>query len=499
MKSETTTSTLKELFSDIPYRTAQAVSDSGIIRGICLDTRQLKDENLFVVMPGEKFSSSVIMNELARTPVEYVVMDSLEAGKIEPGLFDHKQILFVENIQQTAVTLADRFFGYPQKELSLVGITGTNGKTTTAYMIFQALNALGIKASCLGTVRYWIDAETSEASPLTTPDFLTLRKLLRSSVDRGVKTVVMEASSHALSQGRVKGFPFSYAVFTNLSQDHLDYHKTLASYFGAKSKLFTDYLKHDGVSLINIDDERGSVLFHIIGGKKISFGIEQPASYQAKDIRYSDGKTACRIVTPSESAVFEFGFFGPHNVYNTLGAVAVLEQMGIPLAQVQEAFKTVKLPPGRMEKVAENVFVDYAHTPDALKNSLCSLKASGYGTIIVVFGCGGDRDKKKRPMMGTVASDLAHHSIITTDNPRSEDPETICQEIIKGFEKNSYTVILDRKEALAEGIRMLQRTPTAALLVAGKGHEDYQALSAGKIHFSDQEEIARLLNLPLHG
>lgn len=492
--------TLKELLSGISYRTSTAFPLDVPIRGISMDTRLLRDENLFLVMGGQRFSGSDVLTQLSTKNVEYVLMDMKEERSVPAAWSSNKKIIFVEGMSRSAMTIADRFYHYPQKDLSLIGITGTNGKTTTAYMLFQALNAVGIKTACVGTVRYWIDVDTSEPAVLTTPDFLTLRKILRSAVDRKVTTVVMEASSHALQQGRLQGLLFSCGIFTNLTQDHLDYHRNLANYFEAKSRLFTRHLEENGVAVINSDDERGSVLLETLPCRKSSYGIGGDASFRAGEIIFHKGSCRFRVRTPSAEALFECGFFGMHNVYNSLAAVSALSGLNIGLDEIRKIFKAVKLPRGRLERISSNIFVDYAHTPDALKNSLCSLRESGYGTIIVVFGCGGDRDKTKRPLMGMVASALAEHSIITTDNPRSEDAESICEQIRQGYEKSksSPTVILDRREALAEGIDMVQRMPDAALLVAGKGHEEYQIFSTGRTHFSDQEEIMRILNLPVY-
>jgi len=496
------TTSLKELLSGLSYRASSAFPLDVPIRGISMDTRLLEHENLFLVMGGRRFSGSDVLAQLSAKNVEYVLADMKEAQDMPAAWSGNKKIIFVDELSRSAMTIADRFYGYPQKSLSLIGVTGTNGKTTTASLLFQALNAAGIKTACLGTVRYWIDADTSEPAALTTPDFLTLRRLLRKAAGRAVSTVVMEASSHALLQDRLQGLSFSCGIFTNLTQDHLDYHRNLANYFEAKSRLFTRYLGENGVAVINRDDERGTVLLETLGCRKSSFGIHGEASFRAREeeIDFHRGGCRFRVRTPSAEALFECGFFGLHNVYNSLAAISVLSGMNIGLDELRNIFKTVKLPPGRLERISSNIFVDYAHTPDALKNSLCSLRESGYGTIIVVFGCGGDRDKTKRPLMGMVAAALAEHSIITTDNPRSEDAESICEQIQEGYgkSKSSYTVILDRREALAEGVEMLHRMPDAALLVAGKGHEEYQIFSTGRTHFSDQEEIMRILNLPAY-
>lgn len=491
------TMTLKQLCDTVTVITNHNVSLETVVRGISMDTRRIVDENIFFVNPSPQCAPVFLMEEASKKGVEVFIADEEIRPNVPEDFIRDKRVLFVKDIRGSSLKMADVFYCRPQDALTLVGITGTNGKTTTAYFIFQLLNALGVRAACFGTVRNWISPQAFEDAELTTADFLMLRKLLRRCVDEHVKVVVMEVSSHSLHQGRIEGLQFAYTIFTNLSQDHLDYHKNLASYFDAKSRLFTQYRTHDGKAIINIDDSRGGVLFRIIGGNKISYGLNADASYSMKGIQFGRAQTMGTVVTPSETMTFEYPFFGKHNMYNALGALTVLAHMGIPLADIQQAFKRVLLPPGRMERIEGNIFVDYAHTPDALENSLLSLKAAGYDKLILIFGCGGDRDKKKRPLMGMIASEAAEFTIITSDNPRSENPEVICDEIKQGcvYKKNQCQVIVDRSQALSEGLKLLRENPTAALLVAGKGHEEYQVLPTGKIHFSDREEISKLLNL----
>lgn len=487
---------IQELLEGHIVKLSPGCSLTDTVTGIAMDSRSRTTENLFMVIPGQHYTCTQILTEVSKQPgIDYYVIDTVEIPRIAPELLTGKKVITVTEMRRASISIIDRFYGRPQDTLRLIGITGTNGKTTTAFLLYQLLNALGIKTSCFGTVHYTIDAESSVDAPLTTPDALTLRKLFSQAAQRNVQTVVMEVSSHALDQDRIRGLQFDYGIFTNISQDHLDYHKNLAQYFDAKSKLFTKYLSTAGVSVINIDDSRGSVLYRMLTDRRYSYALDSEADVILKDIQYGKEKTAFSLVTKKETIPMECAYFGKHNMYNNLAALSVLQAMDIPLSAVAEAFRSLRLPPGRLERVDQNIYVDYAHTPDALEQSLHSLKQAGYGTIILVFGCGGDRDKKKRPLMGMIASQLANYTCITSDNPRSEDPESICAEIKQGcLGKNHCSIIMDRRQALQEALKKQKENPQAALLVAGKGHEEYQVLATGKIHFNDREEIKKLLS-----
>jgi len=391
------------------------------------------------------------------------------------------------------------------KNPKIIGITGTNGKTTTAFLIYHLLKRMGQKTSLIGTIKYIIGSKAYKAS-LTTPGFIDLHKILKKIKDIGSHFVIIEVSSHALVQGRVKGLRFCRCLFTNLSRDHLDYHKTMKSYFSAKKKLF--FPQRPELSLINIDDCYGKKIFKGLR-RALSFGIKTPADFKAEDIVLEKRSSYFKITSARKRYPVKTRLCGKHNVLNILGAVGVVSSLGFPLPEVIKAVSSFKPPEGRLEPVALDIFIDYAHTPDALGNALKGLRETGYEKIICLFGCGGDRDKGKRRIMGGIASSCADFTFITSDNPRSEDPLEICSQIEKGFKKNNYLVVVDRYKAINKAVKFFFKSILSSgrggtcLLIAGKGHEDYQIISAGggsafggkvkKIPFSDKKVVKQLL------
>ena len=387
------------------------------------------------------------------------------------------------------------------KNLKIIGITGTNGKTTTAFLIYHLLKIIGQKTSLIGTIKYIIGSKSYKAK-LTTPGFIELREILRKIKNTGSNFVVVEVSSHGLVQGRVKGLKFSRCLFTNLSRDHLDYHKTMESYFSAKKKLF--FPQEGALSLINIDDYYGKKIFRGLK-KALSFAIEAPADFRAENIVLGKGGSYFEITFSRKHYPVKTHLCGKYNVLNILGAVGLVSSLGFPISEVVKAVSSFKPPRGRLEPVTSDIFIDYAHTPDALSNVLGNLRESGYDKIICLFGCGGDRDRGKRRLMGQIASVKADFTFITSDNPRSEDPAKICYQIKKGFKKNNYLVVVDRYKAIKKGIKffLTNKANNSCLLIAGKGHEDYQIISAGggsafggkvkRIPFSDKKVVKQLL------
>ena len=379
------------------------------------------------------------------------------------------------------------------KNLKIIGITGTNGKTTTAFLIYHLLKRMGQRASLIGTIKYIIGPKTYKAR-LTTPGFTELREILRKIKNTGSKFVVIEVSSHGLIQGRIKGLKFSRCLFTNLSRDHLDYHKTMKSYFSAKKKLF--FPQKDTLSLINIDDYYGKKIFKRLK-RGLSFAIKAPADFRAKNIVLEKKSSCFEIASPRKQYPVKTHLCGKYNVLNILGAVGLVSSLGFPLPEVVGAVSSFKPPKGRLEPVGSDIFIDYAHTPDALANALESLRESGYEKIICLFGCGGDRDRGKRRLMGRIASLKADFTFITSDNPRSEEPSAICSQIKKGFKKKNYLVVLDRYKAIKGAIKFFHQNKTnnSCLLIAGKGHEDYQIIRDKRIPFSDKGIVKQLFPL----
>lgn len=387
------------------------------------------------------------------------------------------------------------------KNLKIIGITGTNGKTTTAFLIYHLLKRMGRKTSLIGTIKYIIGSKAYKAK-LTTPGFIDLRRILKKIKDAGSNFVVIEVSSHGLVQGRAKGLKFSRCLFTNLSRDHLDYHKTMKSYFSAKKKLF--FPQKDAISLINIDDYYGKKIFRGLRGA-LSFAIEARADFRAENIVLGKGGSCFELISSRKHYSVKTHLCGKYNVLNILGAVGLVSSLGFPLSEVVRAVSSFKPPKGRLEPAASDIFIDYAHTPDALANVLGNLRESGYEKIICLFGCGGDRDRGKRRLMGQIASLRANFTFITSDNPRSEDPSKICSQIKKGFKKKNYLVVIDRYKAIKKAVKFFLENKgsnpayakasagKSCLLIAGKGHEDYQIIKDKRIPFSDKEAVKGLL------
>ncbi|MDD4894970.1 MAG: UDP-N-acetylmuramoyl-L-alanyl-D-glutamate--2,6-diaminopimelate ligase, partial [Candidatus Omnitrophica bacterium] len=375
----------------------------------------------------------------------------------------------------------------------VVAVTGTNGKTTITYLIEALLKEAGFMPAVIGTVNYRFKDKIIP-SKNTTPGPLELQSLLADAVKENIDYTVMEVSSHALSQERVAAINFHSAIFTNLTQDHLDYHNTLEDYFQAKAKLFRDLRGYFAV--INNDDEYSRRLKEMIKGPEIiTYGIDNESDIMAGGIKLGISHTEFILKSGKKEIRLETGLIGRHNIYNILATFAWASKEGLSEAVTMPALEKFNFVPGRLERIETgrdfSVFVDYAHTEDALTNVITSLRQITGNKIIVVFGCGGERDKTKRPEMGRVVSELADYAIITNDNPRSEDPDDIIEGIKSGIKKDNYCVILERKDAIKKALS--EAMPQDIVLIAGKGHEDYQILGDKRIHFDDREVVKECL------
>jgi UDP-N-acetylmuramoyl-L-alanyl-D-glutamate--2,6-diaminopimelate ligase len=382
---------------------------------------------------------------------------------------------------------------YPKAiEVRMVGITGTNGKTTTTYLIESILNKAGITSGVMGTINTRYKGKEI-TSTLTTPGPVDLFEMLNLMRIAGVQACVMEVSSHALDQDRIAGLTFEYALFTNLSQDHLDYHKDMETYFLAKKRLFDIYL--GGKAVLNTDDAYGTRLTDDLPGA-ITYGFRKDAIIHPLSMDNSPSGLSLHITTPAGDISIRSTLKGEMNAYNIMSAIGVCHAMGIPNDEIAKGIEAVKGVPGRMESVENtnnlNIIVDYAHTPDALDTVLKNSRQFTKGRLLTVFGCGGDRDKTKRPIMGSIASRLADLAIITSDNPRTEEPESIIEDIMKGIPDKAKIILEpDRKKAICLAIQAM--APDDCLLIAGKGHEDYQIIGTTKIPFDDRECVRRCL------
>ena len=467
------------------------------IAGLSLDSRKLRKGDLFLAVPGQESDGRSYAEQAIAAGATTVLFESDEAPETCITLAEQRRAIGVTNLHQQLSLIAARFFDFPSRDMSVVGITGTNGKTTCAYLITQALNRLGEPAAMMGTIGVGQPDALSESN-LTTTDAIETQRTLGKLRDHGYLSVCMEVSSHGLAQGRVNAVDFKVALLTNLSQDHLDYHDTMSNYAAAKRKLF-DYGSLDAI-VLNIDDAFGrKILQENHNCSVISYGYGG-ADVVATDCKVSGNGIDLTVSWRDRKVRFNSSLLGEINVPNLLATVATLIALDFSLEEIARVVPLLRAPPGRMELFSGGaempvVVVDYSHTPDSLERALRSLRPSTSGDLWVVFGCGGDRDKGKRSKMGEVAVQIADHVIITNDNPRSEEPQSIAADIVEGIKKsvrqNSYEVILERRAAIQSAIRRAGKDDV--VLVAGKGHEITQTIGAQKIPFSDRQIVDEIL------
>lgn len=485
--------TLAELIGGLPVTLVRGSADA-VIRDIVEDSRCVTRGCLFIARSGTKTDGRKFIVDAAAGGAAAVLSDN--AGHVPNGV----AALVCRDVPLASALIAERFFGNPSSELKLIGVTGTNGKTTVTYLIRHLLGSAGIKCGLIGTVQI-DDGATVMAANLTTPPSIELSRTLRAMVDHGCRACVMETSSHALHQKRAAGLQFQVGVFTNLTGDHLDYHQTMEAYLDAKAILFEN-LPRTGFAIINRDDPASDQLVQRTRARVITCSAaDRSADCRAKIGSQTITCTAAIFSGPWGKFECNVPLIGRHNVMNALQALAVGHAMGLDRETLREAIATCKAPPGRLEPVTAMhddfaVLVDYAHTDDALENVLRALRPivpSG-GKLRVVFGCGGDRDRTKRPRMARVACKYADDVIITSDNPRTEDPQAIIDEIRTGVPHDrvgDVLAIVDRAQAIHAAI---ERTGDGDIvLIAGKGHEDYQIIGTTKRPFDDRHVAAAAL------
>ncbi|MDI6704573.1 MAG: UDP-N-acetylmuramoyl-L-alanyl-D-glutamate--2,6-diaminopimelate ligase [bacterium] len=477
---------LKELISVLQERTVIGKDDIEI-KDIECDSRLVKPNYLFVAIPGYKVDGHDFIPQAIRNGAKALVLQK-ELSQVSGITY-----IYVNNTRLALAVLSDKFYNHPSRKVKIIGITGTNGKTTTSYLIDSIFKVVNLKAAVIGTIAYQLGKE--QLTPLTTtPSSLELQRILRKLVLRKFDYVTMEVSSHALSQDRVSACEFDVGVFTNMSLDHLDYHKTKEAYLNEKIKLF-EGLGPEKVAIINIDDENSSEVIRHTNCRIITYGIKEKADVMAEDINVGSNFTSFVLKTKNGKRDVRLRLLGFPNVYNALAATAVSEAQGIPIDAILTGLESLKVVKGRFEKIDHkdfDVMIDYAHTPCALKGLLLTAKKITKNRIILVFGCGGDRDREKRPKMGGLASDLSDIFIITSDNPRSEDPTKIIQEIKRGVKQDKGMVIEDRYEAIKKALQIAE--PGDIVLIAGKGHEDYQIIKDKRIPFSDKKVVLEILS-----
>ncbi len=457
------------------------------LRGLAYDSREVRKGDLFFCLRGSQTDGHLFAAEAVKRGACGVVV-----SKYLPEIKTFQAE--VPDTRRALARAAACFYSYPSEKLEVVGVTGTNGKTTTTYLLESIFRANGERTGLISTVELRFD-KVKKKIKHTTPESLDLQKILAEMVSFKVRKVAMEVSSHAIDQGRIEGVLFKALVFTNISRDHLDYHKTFGEYQRVKRSLFETHLQ--AFKIVNFDDNLG-VRIASLGGKTITYGIKKKADVMASNLQLGPRGTRFDLIYNGKTIPVKLKLKGRFNVYNSLAAAGAAIVFGYDLEEIKEGLERLEFVPGRMEFISEAqdffVVIDYAHTPDGLEKVLSDSRQLSSGRIILVFGCGGDRDKGKRPLMGKVAASLSDFTIITSDNPRSEAPEEIIDQIEKGFllvRKNGYLKVTDRRQAIFKAIEMAQ--PGDLVLIAGKGHEDYQIFKDKTIHFSDREEARKAL------
>ncbi|MBP7215703.1 MAG: UDP-N-acetylmuramoyl-L-alanyl-D-glutamate--2,6-diaminopimelate ligase [Candidatus Omnitrophica bacterium] len=462
------------------------------MRGITANSKEVRNKFMFVAVAGNRADGHRFVEEAVARKAGAVVVERV--CKSLRAAVANVPLIKVKDSRKALGMMAAHFYGNPAQSLKVIGVTGTNGKTTITYLIEAILAQAGYSAAVVGTVNHRFKS-TVIPSHNTTPGPIELQQLLSQMVRGKTEFVAMEVSSHALDQQRVAGISFHSAIFTNLTQDHLDYHQTMNNYFQAKSKLF-QALSPDAFALINADDPWARRLACLTKAEVITFGLQRKSDIMAEDIILSPSKTSFCLKTHKEKRLFSINLIGQHNVVNVLAAVAWAMRSGIDLTTIQRAVERFVCVPGRLEKIDSPrqgfcVFVDYAHTEDALAHAIGSLRNLTKKRVLVVFGCGGERDKDKRPKMGNVVSRLADFAIVTNDNPRSEEPERIIADITKGMQKDNYCVIPERMAAIKQSLTLA--TAGDVVLIAGKGHENYQVIGNQSLLFDDREAVKACL------
>jgi len=476
---------LKDLLTTIPFYQTEVNIDGIEITEIEMDSRKVSAGNLFVCISGFTVDGHDYVEEAVNNGAVAIIAEKEVKANVP--------IIMVNDTARALSMLAVKFYHYPTTGLSLIGVTGTNGKTTVTYLLEKIFNHDKMKTGIIGTIQMKI-GENAFPTQNTTPNALELQRFFKKMVDEDVNQAIMEVSSHALDLGRVHGCDYDVAIFTNLSQDHLDYHKDMDDYLRAKSLLFSQLgnnfnQEKQKFAIINADDSSAGLLKRSTAQPILTYSCRQEADIVAKDIQLDAAGTSFLLVTPIGEVVIKSKLIGMFNVYNMLAATGAAIAKNVSLEVIKEALESINGVDGRFEVVdaGQNftVIVDYAHTPDSLENVLQTVKEFAENDIYVVVGCGGDRDRTKRPLMAKVAMEYSDFAIFTSDNPRTEDPVSILNDMTKGLNgEDEYEVIVDRKEAINKAIQYAKENDI--ILIAGKGHETYQQIGHTKYEFDDR-------------
>ena len=478
---------LRQLIQDLPGATVEGSLDRDVA-GITYDSRRVTPGMVFVAIPGQHVDGHEFIGTAVERGASAVIC---ERSRLVPGRVTKIQ---VTDVREAMACAARSYYQHPSSKLKVIGVTGTNGKTTVAFMIKAVLEAAEIKTGLMGTVRYEIGDRVIPAQR-TTPESIEVQQMMAQMLKADCQACVMEVSSHALDQKRVYGVEFDVGIFTNLTRDHLDYHGTMENYFASKKKLFSSLTEGGkrAASVINIDDTYGARLADETKGLEVqlTYGFAEKSRLRATKIELNAEGSRFVIEAPERKFAVRLPLIGRHNIYNALAAVGACLALKIDVVKIQAALNSLPPVPGRLEIVSAGqpfgVFVDYAHTDDALKNVLTTLREITKGRVLLAFGCGGNRDAGKRAKMGRVAAELADYSIITSDNPRKEEPATIAAQVEEGFKSvraDACEIELDRGRAIQQIIARSQ--PGDSVLIAGKGHETYQEFEDTVVPFDDR-------------
>lgn len=487
---------LKKLLEGLEIKSVRGGNNREAL-GVAYDSRKVEKGFLFVCLRGHRLDGHDFISEALERGAEVIVS--------EENFGDRKGLtqVVVPDSRLALARISDNFYGHPSGRIKVIGVTGTNGKTTTTYLSEAVLTTAGYKVGLMGTINYRWGGRVLPADN-TTPSSLDLQRMLSEMVKADCQFALLEVSSHSLTQHRVDFVEFDAGIFTNLTQDHLDYHGDFSHYLQAKARLFQQLgekgvKKEPRLALINLDDRYSRYLRKVTPVKILTYGLSRRADIRASRISFSLRGTSFQVATPAGSLFLRVKLIGEGNVYNALAAVGVGISQGVKLSDIREGLEKAGGAPGRFELVEAGqewtVMVDYAHTPHALESLLKMSRRATRGKVITVFGCGGDRDKGKRPLMGKISSRYSDYSILTSDNPRSEEPGEIIHQIQRGLGRRAkYTIIEDRFQAIKEALSRAGKGDL--VIVAGKGHEGYQILKDTVIPFDDREAVRRILEKP---
>lgn len=479
---------LKSLLKGLDYEVIKGNEESKV-QNIRYDNRKIEQGDAFVCVKGFKVDGHSFIGDAIKKGAKTLIVQE------DVSVQEDITIIKVRDTRKALAIMSSNYFGNPKDKLKIIGITGTNGKTTSAFIIKSILEKAGFMTGLIGTIANYIGNKKVDAVR-TTPESYELHELFKNMVDAGVEYCVMEVSSHSLELDRVYGVQFEEGIFTNLTRDHLDFHKTFENYYNAKFKLF----ERSNHSIINLDDPYGANIVKDIEERGVktkvsTFSIEKESDFKAFEIKSHSNGSEFKVNLESIEE-FSINIPGEYNIYNSLGCIICAYNLNIPMDKIKEGLSDVVIP-GRCELVAKeknlpySIIIDYAHTPDGLENILSTVKAFTKNRMISVFGCGGDRDKVKRPQMGKIGCELSDIAIITSDNPRSEEPMDIINDIVKSLNYDNFVIEVNRKEAIRKAMNMALEGDV--IVIAGKGHETYQILKDETIHFDEREVVYDIL------